>query len=195
MARGVNLDLSAIRRCVARVNAVKKTALKAQRLARVGVVRGLRPEAARVISSVQLNLPPRQIARYLTAHLNDDTVSLSASRDRLPLMDFRPAIGRDGVRVMTFRSRGVQHLPHAFLHKGKIKQRIPAKGRNFDSGPSGLVWRLPIVNRAGPSLARTLRPDGRHGADPMAGEVVKRLAVFARATLARELGRLLGRGV
>lgn len=196
---GFTIDVSGLRRAATRVSDVVEKAEQARKLATVSLRRQMAGEAAHVISTVQLNLPEAVIRKHLGVHTSStdggDHVIVSAANRRLPLMDFKPHIGRNGVTVTTFKSRGPQRLPHAFLHAGKIKQRIPAtgKGKNFESGPSGLVWRLPLTNRVGPSLARALSPIYRYAADPYAERVREHLRAFAQTTLHNEIQRILGR--
>lgn len=195
---GFSVDVSGLRRAATRVSDVVKKSEKARKLATARLRRQMAGEAARVISTVQLNLPAAVIRKHLGVHTSStdggDHVIVSAANRRLPLLDFRPRIGRNGVTVTTFKSRGPQRLPHAFLHNGKIKQRIPAtgKGKNFDAGPSGLVWRLPLTDRVGPSLARALSPIYRYAADPYAERVREHLRAFSQTVLHNEIQRLLG---
>ena len=195
---GFSVDVSGLRRAATRVSDVVKKSEKARKLATASLRRQMAGEAARVISAVQLNLPEAVIRKHLGVRTSStdggDHVIVSAANRRLPLLDFRPRIGRNGVTVTTFKSRGPQRLPHAFLHNGKIKQRIPAagKGKNFDAGPSGLVWRLPLTDRVGPSLARALSPIYRYAADPYAERVREHLRAFSQTVLHNEIQRLLG---
>lgn len=197
---GMSIDVSGLRRAAARVNDVVKKAEKARKLATTRVRRQIAGEAARVISTVQLNLPQRLIRKNLGVTSSNtsggDYVIVSAANRRLPLMDFKPTIGRNGVTVTTFKSRGPQRLPHAFLHNGKIKQRIPATSAanryKYEYGPSGLVWRLPLTDRVGPSLARALSPIYRYAADPYAERVREHLRAFSQTVLHNEIQRLLG---
>lgn len=195
---GFSIDVSGLRRAATRVSDVVKKSDQARKLATASLRRQMAGEAARVISAVQLNLPEAVIRKHLGVRTSStdggDHVIVSAANRRLPLLDFRPRIGRNGVTVTTFKSRGPQRLPHAFLHNGKIKQRIPAtgKGKNFDAGPSGLVWRLPLTDRVGPSLARALSPIYRYAADPYAERVREHLRAFSQTVLHNEIKRLLG---
>lgn len=195
---GFSIDVSGLRRAATRVSDVVKKSEKARKLATASLRRQMAGEAARVISAVQLNLPEAVIRKHLGVHTSStdggDHVIVSAANRRLPLMDFKPHIGRNGVTVTTFKSRGPQRLPHAFLHNGKIKQRIPAtgKGKNYDAGPSGLVWRLPLTDRVGPSLARALSPIYRYAADPYAERVREHLRAYSQTVLHNEIQRLLG---
>lgn len=195
---GITFDVSGLRRAATRVSDVAKKSEQARKLATASLRSQMAGEAARVISTVQLNLPAALVKKHLsvsTGHTNaGDYISVSAANRRLPLTDFKPRIGSNGVTVTTFKSRGPQRLPHAFLHNGKIKQRIPAKsaGNKYESGPSGLVWRLPLTDRVGPSLARALSPIYRYAADPYAERVREHLRAFSQTVLQNEIQRILG---
>lgn len=163
-------------------------------------LRGIVPETARIISERVLNLAPRQISPYLEARVSKtaSAIVVAADRTRLPLQAFKPSVSAlRGVTVTTWKDRGAQVLPHAFRRKdGKsgIWQRIPhtggakfGAGHQSGGGPSGLVHRLPIVERKGPSMHRTFAT--RHG------EITPRLSVYAQARLAEELARMLKAGL
>lgn len=197
---GISIDVSGLRRAATRVSDVVKKSEQARKLATASLRRQMAGEAARVISTVQLNLPEAVIRKHLGVHTSStdggDHVIVSAANRRLPLMDFKPHIGRNGVTVTTFKSRGPQRLPHAFWHNGKIKQRIPATSAanryKYEYGPSGLVWRLPLTDRVGPSLARALSPIYRYAADPYAERVREHLRAYSQTVLHKEIQRLLG---
>ena len=97
------------------------------------LARRLKPEAARLIASDVLNLPASRIGKYLSAARSKtkgtDAVVLSASKTRLPLSDYKPRVGADGVTVTTWRDTGPQQYAHAFKRRDKagIWQRIPWK--------------------------------------------------------------------
>lgn len=167
---------------------------KTRERALASMLRGLKPEAARRISADILNLSPRQISPYLSAQVSssDNSISIGASKQRLPLTAFKAKASKgNGVTVMTWKDRGMQHMPHAFKRndgKAGIWQRVPGLG-----GDSGLVNRLPIVQRKGPSMHRIFRgrttPKGGHG------DIVPGLTTFAQARLAEEVARMMKAGV
>jgi hypothetical protein len=150
------------------------------------------------VSELQLVAPPRRLSRYIWAKANvsgaESSISLIASRDRLPLDIFKPRVSkRSGVRVAIYRGEPERHWPHAFRHDKKIKQRIPAPGWS----ESGFVHRLPITTRVGPSMARMLGPVRTKNRSTAAAfgnrdQLVARLTEFARNKLASEVQRLLG---
>lgn len=171
------------------------------------VQRRLGPEAARAVSEEVLNLSPRKVRPHISVERRDaggqEYLSLMASRIRLPLLEFTPRFSRtDGVTVTTWRDRGPQHLPHAFRRRDKtgVWERIPAKnvGKFRPAGrsradqtaetASGLVARLPIVQRKGPSLHRVFQNSG-----PRASHVDlrPRLSSFVEQLLSREIARQL----
>jgi len=167
------------------------------------MLRGLKPEAARLISADILNLSPRQISPYLSATVakSDNSIRVGASRQRLPLQAFKPRVSATGgVTVTTWKDRGAQHMPHAFKRpdgKPGIWQRVPWAGQKGQGGnpgsPSGLVQRLPIVQRKGPSMHRIFQgrntPTGGHG------DILPRLTVYAQARLAEEVARMMKAGL
>lgn len=176
----------------------------------VSVLRGIKPEAARLIAADILNLPARTISGYLGARVSksDSSVVVSASPARVPLSQFKPVVSpRAGVTVTTWRDRGAQHMPHAFKRRdgaAGIWQRAPGlsggkggTGEAADYSPaesgSGLVRRLHIVERKGPSMARIFTgrsaPTGGHG------DIGPRLGVYARARLAEEIARMMKAGL
>lgn len=198
MAKGarVTLDATPLRRAAQQVAGISRRAEQIQSRARATLVRRLRAEAARQISELQLNLRPRQISRHIGVRQGRaggmDHISVTASATRLPLQAFRPrAIRRAGFVVQTWRDAPPIRLPHAWRRtRTEIWQRIPSPYPG-DVGPSGLVHRLPIVQRKGPSLKRTLQPHGKSPNEHRRQEVVERLCDFAQHTLADEIQRLL----
>ena len=167
------------------------------------MVRGLKPEAARLISADILNLSPRQISPYLSANAvkSDNSIRVGASRQRLPLQAFKPRVSATGgVSVTTWKDRGPQQMTHAFKRpdgKAGIWQRVPWAGQKGQGGnpgtASGLVHRLPIVERKGPSMHRIFQgrntPTGGHG------DILPRLTVYAQARLAEEVARMMKAGL
>ena len=166
------------------------------------VMRGIRPEAARLIAADILNLPARTISGYLSANAvkSDNSIRVGASRTRLPLQAYKPRVSQSGVTVTTWKDRGAQRLPHAFRRpdgKPGIWQRVPWAGQKGQGGnpgtDSGLVHRLPIVERKGPSMHRIFMgkntPYGGHG------DILPRLTVYAQARLAEEVARMIKAGL
>lgn len=173
------------------------------------VLRGVKPEAARLIAADILNLPARTISGYLGARVSksDNSVVVSASLSRVPLTQFKPSASPGaGVTVTTWRDRGAQHLPHAFKRRDGVAgiwQRTPYGGGKGGSGNaadyspaesgSGLVRRLHIVERKGPSMARIFK--GRNAPTGGHGDIGPRLGVYAHARLAEEMARMLKAGL
>ena len=176
------------------------------------VLRGIRPEASRLIADSILNLPARTISGHLKASHSkaDHAIVVGASRTRVPLVQFKPRVNaRSGVTVTTWKDRGQQHLPHAFKRRdGKpgIWQRAPYKpggkggtGKAGDYDPvmsgasEGLVRRLHIIERKGPSMARIFK--GRNAPTGGHGDIGPRLGVYARARLAEEIARMRKAGL
>lgn len=182
-----------------RLEMIQKRLPQVRDRAIASTLRGIIPEAARMISSDVLNLAPRQISPYVSARVSksDNAIVVAASRKRLPLVAFKPRVSvRDGVTVTTWKDRGPQHMPHAFKRKdGKagIWQRVPYTGAKFDGrhqsggGFSELVSRLPIVERKGPSMHRIFQ--AKHG------DIVPALTIYAQARLAGELQRMIRAGL
>ena len=182
-----------------RLEFIQKRLPQVRERAITSTLRGIVPEAARKISSDVLNLAPRQISPYVSARVSKANTSIvvGASKQRLPLLAFKPRVSaRDGVTVTTWKDRGAQVLPHAFKRKdGKpgIWQRIPYTGAKFGGSAqtggsfSGLVSRLPIVERKGPSMHRIFQ--ARHG------DIVPALTIYAQARLATEVQRMMKAGL
>jgi hypothetical protein len=197
MAKGakVFVDTTGIRRAVQRLDRFSTKRMEQIRQRSIGTVRRrLRAEAAREISEHQLNLSPRQISPYINVKAGKaggmDYVAVTASDQRLPLRLFKARYSKkSGVTVQTWRDAPPVRLPHAFKRGNEFWQRIPA-GPGQERGPSGLVHRLPIVQRKGPSLKRTLQPT-RHGGAHKLQTVVDNLSRFARDCLADEIQRHL----
>jgi hypothetical protein len=200
MKGGFTIDTSGLRRAATRARSLPARVADARKKAVVSLQRRLRTEAARKISEVQLNVAPRSLAPLLSvtassAGKDADYVSVNASTRRIPIALFRPRVSkRNGVTVTIWHHRGPQHWQHAFRHAGAIKQRIPAKG-SMKSGPSGLVHRLPLTNRVGPSLARTLRPIRGYATDFGRDQVVAHLTDVGQSILAAEIRRIINAGI
>lgn len=182
-----------------RLDYIQKQVPQVRDRALASVLRGILPEASRLISADILNLSPRQISPYLkaTASKTDNSITVSASRHRLPLQAFKPSVSARGVTVTTWKDRGAQYLPHAFKRpdgKAGVWQRVPFTGTGKSGGgDSGLVHRLPIVERKGPSMHRIFQgrtaPTGGHG------DIAPRLSVYAQARLAEEVARMTKAGL
>lgn len=186
-----------------RLEFIQRQVPEVRERALASMVRGLIPEAARLISADILNLSPRQISPYLSAGAAkaDNSIRIGASRERLPLQAFKPRVSAaGGVTVTTWKDRGAQALPHAFRRpdgKPGIWQRVPWAGQKGQGGnpgtASGLVHRLPIVQRKGPSMHRIFvgrnTPTGGHG------DILPRLTVYAQARLAEEVARMMKAGL
>lgn len=185
-----------------RLDFIQRQVPKVRDRALASMLRGIKPEAARLIAADILNLPARQISPYLSAAVSqkDNTIRVGASKTRLPLKLFKPrASATSGVTVTTWKDRGVQHLPHAFSRDDKdgIWQRVPWAGQKGQGGhpgtATGLVHRLPIIERKGPSMHRIFKgrntPTGGHG------DILPRLTVYAQARLAEEVARMLKAGL
>lgn len=208
MARSrVTFDTKGLKRSADRLAKVPARVRQAAERATSTLQRRLGPETARAISEDVLNLPARRVSQHLKVdrHKTGDSeyLSVQASRVRLPLSAYSPRFSRtDGVTVTTWRDTGPQEVPHGFKRKDKpgVWQRIPARkagkfrpaqrGRADQTAeaPSGLVARLPIVERKGPSLHRVFVFNG-----PRAGhtDIRPRLSAFVQETLSREIARLL----
>lgn len=186
-----------------RLEFIQRQVPEVRKRALASMVRGVIPEAARLISADILNLSPRQISPYLSASAakSDNSIRVGASRERLPLQAFKPRVSAaGGVTVTTWKDRGSQQMPHAFKRpdgKPGIWQRVPWAGQKGQGGnpgtPSGLVQRLPIVQRKGPSMHRIFQgrntPTGGHG------DILPRLTVYAQARLAEEVARMMKAGL
>lgn len=197
MSKGalVHVDVTGLRTAIARLKGYSsKKVESAKKKATASLRRQLRAEAARQVSEHQLNLSARQISPYVNVKSSStaagDFVAVTASNERVPLRAFKPRFNkRTGVTVQTWRDAPVIRLPHAFARGRDAWQRIPATA-GFESGPSGLVHRLPIVQRKGPSMRRTLQNTTKGGAHQRQ-KVVDNLSNFARKTLAAEIQRQL----
>lgn len=208
MARSrVTFDTKGFKRGAERLLKAPWQARTAANRATSTLQRRLGPETARAISEDVLNLPARRISPFLQVERHKprdgEYLSVQASRVRLPLSAYSPRFSRtDGVTVTTWKDAGPQELPHGFRRKDKpgVWQRIPArkagKFRPRDRGradqtaeaPSGLVGRLPVVERKGPSMHRVFVFNGRNAGHV---DIRPRLSAFVQETLSREIARLL----
>lgn len=189
----VNFDLGGLRRAAARLDkfSTKKIAQLKKR-AIVSMSRALKAEAAREVSDKQLNLRPGQIAPYIQVKIADDYVSVYASKKRLPLSAYKAKFSKkNGATVTTWKDAAPLVLPHGFKRGREVWQRVPYHGQPGQYATKlGLVPRLPIVLRKGPSLAHTLRRGGSKN-DHRREEVVAHLTQFGRKKLSDEIARLL----
>lgn len=186
-----------------RLEFIQRQVPKVRDRALASMLRGIKPEAARLISADILNLSPRQISPYLSAWVAkvDNSIRIGASKQRLPLEAFKArATANGGVTVTTWKDRGPQRLPHAFKRRdgqAGIWQRVPWAGQKGQGGnpgtDSGLVHRLPIVRRKGPSMHRIFR--GRNTPTSGHGDIVPRLTIYAQARLAEEVARMMKAGL
>lgn len=196
----------------ARLAYIQKQVPEVRKRALASVLRGIKPEAARLIAADILNLPARTISGELSAFHREaaSAIVVAASRSRLPLTAFKPRVSaRNGVTVTTWKDRGPQHLPHAFTRpdgRAGIWQRVPYTGRSkggsgdvgdyepvYSGRSAGLVRRLHIVERKGPSMARIFK--GRNAPTGGHGDIGPRLGIYARARLAEELARMMKAGL
>ena len=192
----VFIDTTGLRRIAARLQALSPAKQEQVRKRAIASMRrGLKAETARQVSAHQLNLSARAISPYIKVKVGKagelDYVAVYASDARLPLSAYKPRVNRQtGVTATTWRDSGQKRYPHAFKRRdGKpgIWQRIPDTAGNTRSG---LVDRLPIVQRKGPSLDRALQPN-RHGGDHGRAAVVSYLLDFGQQKLHVEMQRLL----
>lgn len=210
MARArVDFNLKGVKQHALRLNASEKRAKTVMQRAASTLERRLGPETTRVIASDVLNLPARRISPHIDVSRRqidgNEIVAVSASRVRLPLADFNPRYSRtDGATVTTWLDQGAKQLPHVFKRRDKkgAWQRIPASGvakfrpkggpnsSRYDSeeAPSGLVRRLPIIERKGPSLHRVFVHDGRFAGHV---DIRPKLSAFVEQTLSLEIARLI----
>lgn len=208
MARAsLTFDSTGFLRGAKRLEKVPARVKQIRQRAAATLQRRLGPETTRALSEEVFNVSPRRLRPHIhvTRHkLKDgEYLSVQASRLRLPLIAFSPQVSRtEGVTVTTWREGGAKRLPHAFRRKDSpgIWQRIPAKnvGKFRPGGrsradqtaetASGLVARLPIVERKGPSLHRAFVFGGPRTTHT---DVRPRLSQFAREVLSAEIARQL----
>lgn len=164
------------------------------------LTRRMVPEASRLLSEDVLNLRPRQISSYLDASVSGDTITLRGSKSRLPLSAFGARWGgrtTAGAEAVLWRDGGARTFVHTFKIRGskQIWQRVPYSGqaksasskikRGLGGSAGGLVNRLPIVVRKGPSFSRAVTSK-RHG------DIYPPLLSFARTFVVSEMQRQLG---
>lgn len=210
MARGSRVDFSmgGAARHAARLGAAQKRARAVADRAVSTLVRRLKPEAARLVAGRVLNLSARAVSQNLNVARrkaqDGDYVTVSATKTRLPLIAFTPRFSkREGVTVTTWRDKGPQQLPHAFRRRDKpgVWQRVPYSGSKWQpreggrvqfqsrgGTDSGLVDRLPIVQRKGPSMHRVFEYAGRYAGH---GDIRPQLSSFVQSTLTTEIARLI----
>jgi hypothetical protein len=199
----VTLDVSGVIRQAATLRTLKDREI-AQVQTRVvsGLKRRIVPEAARLTSDGILNLTPRQISPYLFVETFADGIRLRGKSQRLPVSAFKPTWGGPtsaGVTVTFWRDAGPLTLVHTFIRKGTkgVWQRVPGKrsktqrvGVGRDSSrqvvrpATGLVSRLPIVQRKGPSFARAIF-ERKHG------DIYPDLIEFSQTFVRDEADRLV----
>lgn len=197
-ASRVDFNVSRLKAAADRISTFEKKRAQIVQRSAVTLSRRLKPEAARIIARDVLNLPAGKISKNISAQVRNvgslgKIVSLTASRVRLPLSDYKPRVSRrGGVTVTTWLDADAQVLPHAFKRRDAngIWQRIPAKNGN-KAAPSGLVQRLPIVQRKGPSMSRVFQFTGARASHV---DIRPDLNAFAEKTLSAEVARLLGTG-
>lgn len=191
-----------------RVAAHARTLVQGAALARqrtIGtLVRRVGTETVRTISGEILNLPQNKVRPAISVRSeqasDNAAVVVSASKQRLPLTDYKPHVSKSGVTVTTWRDSPPLVLPHAFVRRDKpgIWQRVPFTGAKFGGGAQsgggkfGLVDRLPIVQRKGPSMHRVFVTESG-GRERAHGDVAARLKEVARETLHKEIERLTAR--
>lgn len=188
MVSRVLLDTRPMARVQGRLEQFTDAKLKKVRSRAVAsTVRAIKPEAARAVAQLQLNLPPATLSKYISANQNGESfISVKASKKRLPLSHFKPQFSdQSGVSVTTWLDVPAYSMPHAFKLGGEAWQRIPG------NGPSGLVGRFPIIKRVGPSLKRALERSGPSTNEHRRDQVVDRLAAFTQTKLNDEIRRLI----
>lgn len=205
MARTSRVDVSVAgaRAHAKRLTNIAKKVEQVLDRSKATVMRRVGPEASRLISKDVLNLTPRRISPHIrvssTRVKGGEFIVVSASRTRLPLVDFTPRFSkRDGVTVTTWREQGPKHYPHAFKRRDRkgVWQRAPysggkdvsGRGTQRRAGPSGLVHRLPILERKGPSMHRVFQFSGPNAGH---GDIRPDLTAFIQKRLSEEITRLL----
>lgn len=165
MARNVamTVDFSGLTRAVDRISKLDADALaRVEQRTLSTLSRRLPVEAARLASEQILALPRAKIRSGLSAVQGGPpgarNVSLIGSRTRIKLKEFGAKYGgrkTPGATATLYRDRGVQLFEGTFAMKGQ-----GAKGGIFQRIPD--ASRLPIVERAGPSVYRSIT-EGKHG--------------------------------
>ena len=181
----------------AHVDKRTKQVARIEKLAVTTLARRLGPETAREISASILNLSVAKVRPHIKVAQNsaggESYVSVSANKRRLPLTDFGGTFSPSGFTVTTWKDQAAKHFPHIFKRKDArgAWQRIPTK-RGADNRPTvGLVGRLPIVTRKGPSMHRVFDPQGRY---PGHGDLIGKLSRFKQLLLVTEITRLFQSG-
>lgn len=165
MARNVamTVDFSGLTRAVDRLSKLDAAALaRVEQRTLSTLSRRLPVEAARLASEQILALPRAKVRSGLSAKQGGPadarSVSLLGTRTRTRLKEFGARYGgrkTPGATATIYRDRGVQLFEGSFAIKGQ-----GAKGGIFQRVPDAA--RLPIVERAGPSVYRAIA-DGKHG--------------------------------
>lgn len=203
MANRVEFNLEPLIRATAKLRQLTGKEVTQTRTRIVsGLKRRLPPEAARQASEKIFNLTPRQISPYLIVNETANGLSLVGKSSRLPVSAFKPTWGgpsSPGVTVQFWRDGAPLVLPHTFVRDGTktVWQRVPGTrsktaqtGTGRDSqrhvvrAASGLVGRLPIVQRKGPSFARGIFQK-KHG------DIYPGLTTFCQSFVVDEAGRLV----
>jgi len=159
----MTVDFSGLTRQVDRLSKLDAAALaRVEQRTLSTLSRRLPVEAARLASEQILALPRAKIRSGLSAVQGGPAgarnVSLIGSRTRIKLKEFGAKYGgrkTPGATATLYRDRGVQLFEGSFAIRGRgvdggIFQRIPNSSR------------LPIVERSGPSVYRSIT-EGKHG--------------------------------
>lgn len=185
MASGATFDLSGAARQVERLRKLDAAALRrVESRTTATLARRLPVEAATLASDKILALPRSKVRAGLGATTGGSPgareVTLSGDRKRIPLREFGARYaGRKsaGATATIYRDRGVQLFEGTFAIKGR-----GVKGGIFQRVPDAA--RLPIVERAGPSVARAIN-EAKHG------DIRPDLRAVGGEVLATEAQRLL----
>lgn len=182
---GAEFDLSGLTRQADRLRKLDAAALRrVEQRASATLARRLPVEAATLASERILALPRSTVRKGLGARTSGAPgareVALSGNKRRIPLRQFGARYGgrkSKGATATVYRDRGVQMFEGTFAIKGRgvrggIFQRVPGAAR------------LPIVERAGPSVARAIT-SGEHG------DIMPDLRAIGGDVLATEAQRLL----
>lgn len=165
MARNAALtvDFSGLTREAGRLSKLDAAALaRVEQRTLSTLARRLPVDAARLASEEILALPRAKIRSGLSTTQGGPSgarsVSLIGTRTRIKLKEFGAKYGgrkTQGATATLYRDRGVQLFEGTFAIKGR-----GAKGGIFQRIPD--ASRLPIVERAGPSVYRSIT-EGKHG--------------------------------
>ena len=185
MADQATVDTSGLTRAADRLSQLDAAALGRFEQRLVGTLsRRLPVDAARLTSAEILALSRAKIRPAFgvrtEATADGTAVSLTATKERIPLRDFGARYGgrkTPGATATTYRDRGIRTFEGTFAIKGRgvsggIFQRVPGSAH------------LPIVERAGPSVFRAVA-DRRHG------DILDDLSNMAAELLDSEVQRLL----